>query len=221
MTPAQKAGWIGAIGARLIRLWLWTIRFETTDHAGVLATPPQKPLLWCFWHNRLFVMAPMFEKFFPGRRGAALASASKDGAVIAAVMERFGIRAIRGSSSRRGATALIEMKRAIENGEITALTPDGPRGPRYRINPGVIKLAQLTGGTILPIHVRYSRFWRLKSWDGFMIPKPFATIHVTFAPLHHVAPTSDEAAFESERVRFENVLRAPDGEDKMTNDERT
>ena len=212
MTPAQQADWIGAIGARLIRLWLWTIRFQTVDHAGVLATPPEKPLLWCFWHNRLFVMAPMFERFFPGRPGAALASASRDGAIIAAVMERFGIRAIRGSSSRRGAAALIEMRRAIASGKITALTPDGPRGPRYRINPGVIKLAQLTGGTILPLHVSYSRCWRLKSWDGFMIPKPFATIRVTFAPLHHVAPTSDEAAFEAERARFEKVLRAPDDE---------
>ena len=208
MTPAQQAGWIGAIGARLIRLWLGTIRFQTVDHAGVMAMPPEKPLLWCFWHNRLFVMAAMFEKFFPGRPGAALASASKDGAIIAAVMERFGIRAIRGSSSRGGARALVEMRRAIADGYVMAITPDGPRGPRYTLNPGVVKLAQVSGGSILPVRVEYSRCWRLKSWDGFMIPKPFATVHITFDMLHQVVPTADERAFEEERARLETSLRA-------------
>jgi lysophospholipid acyltransferase (LPLAT)-like uncharacterized protein len=107
----------------------------------------------------------------------------------------------------------VEMKRAIDAGAIAAITPDGPRGPRYRVNPGIVKLAQITGGTILPIHVRYSRFWRLKSWDGFMIPKPFACIEVTFAALHHVAPTAGDEEFERERLRFEGVLRAPEEED--------
>lgn len=213
MTRARKAAGIAAVGVALMRPWLATLRWEVIDHAGVLRVPPERPLLWCFWHNRLFVMAGMFEKFFPGRPGAALASASKDGEMIAAVMQRFGIRAIRGSSSRRGGQALVEMKRAIEVGEITALTPDGPRGPRYHVNPGVIKLAQITGGTALPIHVAYSRYWRLKSWDGFMIPKPFARITVTFLPLHHVAPTANEEDFETERTRLETVMRGAGDED--------
>ncbi|MDB6149099.1 MAG: hypothetical protein JWQ44_547 [Chthoniobacter sp.] len=208
MTSVQKAKLLAALATWIARPWLATLRFEMIDHAGVLRDPPERPLLWCFWHNRLFVMAHMFEKFFPDRPGAALASASKDGEIIAAVMQRFGIRAIRGSSSRRGAMALVEMKRAIDAGEITALTPDGPRGPRYHVNPGVIKLAQLTGGTALPIHIRYSRCWRLSGWDGFMIPEPFARITVTFLPLHHVAPTDSDAAFEAERARLEAVMRS-------------
>ena len=213
MSPEKKAQFIAAIGSRLMRVLLCTLRVRITDRAGVLATPPEKPLLWAFWHNRLFIIPHLFEHWFKsqGRHGAALTSVSKDGEIVAALLTRFGIRPIRGSSSRRGARALVEMKRAIEDGYIMGITPDGPRGPRYRINPGVIKLAQLTGGTILPIHVSYSRFWRLKSWDGFMIPQPFATIHITFAPLHHVAPTNDEVAFEYERVRFEKVLRAAEG----------
>ncbi len=211
MTQARKAALIAGLGVLIMRPWLWTLRFRLHDKAGVLRQPiPEKPLLWTFWHNRLFVMAYMFERFFPGRPGAALASASKDGEIISAVMQRFGIRAIRGSSSRRGAAALIEMKRAIEAGEIMALTPDGPRGPRYQISPGIIKLAQITGGTILPIHVRFSSYWELKSWDRFILPKPFSTVEITFAPLHQVPPTTDAEAFEQERLRFEAVLQGPE-----------
>ena len=207
MTQAQKARLLAAVAVPIMRLWLRTLRFHVTDRAGVRAVPPERPLLWAFWHNRLFVMAGMFERFFPGRPGAALASASKDGEIIAAIIERFGIRPIRGSSSRRGAAALVEMRRAIRQGDITAITPDGPRGPRYHVNPGLIKLAQLTGGTILPIHVRYSSFWELQSWDGFMIPRPFARIEIIFDTLHHVPTTESEDAFVAERERFAQVLR--------------
>ena len=137
---------LAGLGACLVRLWIFTLRYRIVDRAGVLETPPEKPLLWAFWHNKLFVMPRLFERYFPGRLGAALASASKDGEIISAFLDRFGIRAIRGSSSRGGGRALIEMKRAIEAGYIMAITPDGPRGPRYSISPGVIKLAQITGG---------------------------------------------------------------------------
>jgi lysophospholipid acyltransferase (LPLAT)-like uncharacterized protein len=212
MTRENKAELLAAIGTRAMRLWLRTLRFRITDQAGVLRQPPERPLLWAFWHNRLFVMPYMFERFFGGRAGAALASASKDGEIIAAVMKRFGIRPIRGSSSRRGGAALVEMRRAIHEGYIMAITPDGPRGPRYHVNPGLIKLAQVAGGTVLPIHVAYSRCWRLKSWDGFMIPRPFARIDITFDRLHHVAATGSDDAFEQERAHFERVLQNGAGE---------
>lgn len=206
MTQAQKARLLAGLGSGLMRALLATLRFRFVDHAGVMATPPQKPLLWAFWHNRLFVMPGMFQRFFPGRPGAALTSASKDGEILAAFVSRFGIRPIRGSSSRGGGRALVEMKRAIADGFVMALTPDGPRGPRYHLNPGIVKLAQITGGFILPVHVTYSRFWQLKSWDGFMIPKPFARIDIIFDVLHPVASTSTEAEFEAERLRAEQVL---------------
>jgi lysophospholipid acyltransferase (LPLAT)-like uncharacterized protein len=208
----ERARLIGKIAAHVMRAYLFTIRLEITDRAGVLNQPPERPLLWTFWHNKLFVMAYMYQRKFRGRLGAALASASKDGEIISAIIEEFGIRAIRGSSSRGGARALVEMKRAIEDGYIMAITPDGPRGPRYTINPGIVKLAQITGGYILPIHVSYSRFWRLKSWDGFMIPWPFARIAITFDHLHLVPPTATEEEFEVERLRFERLLRPQHGE---------
>ncbi len=212
MTHEKKARLLAAVGAWLVRLWIGTLRFRVVDRAGVLALPPEKPLLWAFWHNKLFVMPRMFEICFPGRLGAALASASKDGEIIAAFLGHFGIRAIRGSSSRGGGRALVEMRRAIEDGYIMALTPDGPRGPRYSMSPGVVKLAQITGGLILPIHITYSRYWQLKTWDGFMLPWPFAEVHFTFDILHAIPATADETEFEYQRLRLERMLRPQHGE---------
>ena len=203
---------LAGLGACLVRLWIYTLRYRIVDRAGVLETPPEKPLLWAFWHNKLFVMPRLFERYFPGRLGAALASASKDGEIISAFLDRFGIRAIRGSSSRGGGRALIEMKRAIEAGYIMAITPDGPRGPRYSISPGVIKLAQITGGLILPIHVTYSSYWQLKTWDGFMIPKPFSRIHITFDVLHEVPATVVAETFENARIHLEQMMRPQHGQ---------
>lgn len=203
---------LAGLGACLVRLWIFTLRYRIVDRAGVLETPPEKPLLWAFWHNKLFVMPRLFERYFPGRLGAALASASKDGEIISAFLDRFGIRAIRGSSSRGGGRALIEMKRAIEAGYIMAITPDGPRGPRYSISPGVIKLAQITGGLILPIHVTYSSYWQLKTWDGFMIPKPFSRIHITFDVLHEVPATVVAETFENARIHLEQMMRPQHGQ---------
>jgi|SRR6266540_7370912 len=208
----SKAELFAAIGSRLVRLLISTLRIHVTDRAGITDEPPKQPLLCAFWHNRLFVMPHVFERYFSERSGAALTSASKDGEFVAAFLRRFGIRPIRGSSSRRGAAALIEMKRATDEGYLVGITPDGPRGPRYQLNPGVVKLAQMTGGSVLPIHVDYSRFWRLASWDGFMIPKPFARVEITFDMLHHIPSTPEAVSFEYERRRLERLLRREDRE---------
>ena len=215
MTPEKKAKLLAAVGSWLMRLLFATLRFQITDRAGVMDRIPQKPLLWAFWHNRLFVVPQIFEKHFKskGRRGAALTSQSKDGEMIAAFIGHFGIRAIRGSSSRGGAKSLVEMKRAIEDGYIMAITPDGPRGPRYTLGPGVVKLAQITHGVIMPIHITYSSYWKIsKSWDGFMIPKPFAKVQITFDVLHNVPETATEEEFEYQRLRFERMLHPQHGE---------
>ena len=208
MTPEKKAHWIGLLGSWLMRALFATLRFRFIDRAGVLSDPPARPLLWVFWHNRLFLTPYMWERYFPSRRGAALASQSRDGEIIAAIIARFGLRPIRGSSSRGGARALVEMKRGLEEGYDVAITPDGPRGPCYHVNPGVVKLAQLTGGLVFPMHIEFSRCWRLKSWDGFMIPKPFATVRITFDALHRIPATETEEQFEAERVRLERLLQA-------------
>jgi lysophospholipid acyltransferase (LPLAT)-like uncharacterized protein len=141
------------------------------------------------------------------RHSKALTSASKDGEILAAFLARFDIGAIRGSSSRRGALAMLEMVRTAEEGFDIAITPDGPRGPKYQLNPGVITLAQKAGIPVLPISVFYSRYWELKSWDAFQIPKPFATVNVTLFPLEQIPPTDTLEAFEAQRVRLEKIMR--------------
>jgi lysophospholipid acyltransferase (LPLAT)-like uncharacterized protein len=211
VTPEKKARLIAAIGSRLMRLLFGTLRFRIHDRAGILAAPPEKPLLWAFWHNQLFLSPYFWERFFPARRGAALASQSKDGEIIAAIIRCFGLRPIRGSSSRGGGRALVEMKRALAEGFDVAITPDGPRGPCYQVNPGVVKLAQLTGGFVLPMRIEYSRCWRLKSWDGFMIPQPFAVVDITLDTLHRIADTATDEEFENERAKLERLLLPPPG----------
>jgi lysophospholipid acyltransferase (LPLAT)-like uncharacterized protein len=213
VTPEKKAKLIAAIAVRLMRLIFATLRFQVTDRAGLLEKVPQKPLLWTFWHNRLFIAPYIFERYFKGRPGRALISNSKDGELIAAIIGHFGIGAIRGSTSRGAARSLVAMKRAVMDGYVMAITPDGPRGPKYSLSPGVVKLAQITHGTIMPLRISYSSFWRIrKSWDGFMIPKPFSKVHVTFDTLHVIPGTATEEEFEDERLRFERVLQPQDGE---------
>lgn len=206
MTPA-KAAFIARIGSWIVRLVIATLRVRITDEAGVLA-PGAAPAIWIFWHNRLFIIPWAYRRALGDRLGAALTSASKDGEIVAAFLARFRIQAVRGSSSRRGVAALIELIRLVRQSYTIGITPDGPRGPRYSLNPGVITLAEKTGAAICPVRVHYSSYWQLKSWDGFMIPKPFSRVEVVLRPLEHVATSGDSASFEAQRARIEAVLRA-------------
>ena len=141
------------------------------------------------------------------RSTVVLTSASKDGTTLATAMAHFGLGAIRGSSSRRALSALIGMKKALQGGHDVCVTPDGPKGPRYIVQPGLIKVAQSTGFPIVPIHITYSSAWRLKTWDGFVIPKPFSLVTVTFGIPHFIAKSLDAEAFEEERLKLEQSLR--------------
>jgi lysophospholipid acyltransferase (LPLAT)-like uncharacterized protein len=132
---------------------------------------------------------------------------SKDGEILAAYIARFGIEPVRGSSSRGGRAALIAMKRALDRGAVCAITPDGPRGPRYALQPGILKLAQLADARIMPVHIRFSKAWRLKSWDAFIIPKPFARVEVTFDTLRNVSRDESPERFERHRDELEAVMR--------------
>lgn len=204
---ARKAALIARVGEWIVRAVILTLRVKITDRAGVLA-PGTKPAIWIFWHNRLFIIPWAYRKALGDRAGAALTSASKDGEIVAAFLACFSIRAVRGSSSRRGVAALIELIRLVRDGYTIGITPDGPRGPRYTLNPGVVTLAQKTGAAICPVRVHYSSYWQLKSWDGFQIPKPFCRVDVVLQPLETAAVTENADAFEAERARIEAILRA-------------
>ncbi|MDF1752092.1 MAG: lysophospholipid acyltransferase family protein [Verrucomicrobiales bacterium] len=206
-----KAKAIGFGASLILRSVCATTKFELRDHAGIVDNPPSQQLIWCFWHNRIFAMPPAYRRYLKSRSGAVLTSPSNDGAMIATTLKCFGVDAVRGSSSRGGIKALLSLKKWIANGFDVAITPDGPRGPRYILAPGLIMLAQKTGAAILPIRIDYSDFWRLRSWDQFQIPKPFSKITVTFEPLQFIDPELDEAGFEEARLRVQNVMN-PNGE---------
>ena len=138
---------------------------------------------------------------------AALVSASKDGALLAAVLGRFGVEHVRGSSSRRGPQALLEMATRARLGYNLALTPDGPKGPRYIVQPGVIALAQLSGLPIIPVTCNARRKLCLKSWDGFQIPFPFSRCELILNEPIHVPREADEAVREERRRELETSLR--------------
>ena len=204
--PPFKARLIGRLVAMLVGGLGRTLRFDIDDRCGALTDAPDAPLLWTFWHNRIFVVPTVWRKYLPARSGAVLTSASKDGAILAETLRCFGAAAVRGSSSRRGAKASKELVEWVDAGFDIAITPDGPRGPKYRLAPGVVRLAGATGARILPVVVHYENAWRLKSWDRFFIPKPFSKVRVTLREFETVAGGLDGDAFEAERKRIESLL---------------
>jgi lysophospholipid acyltransferase (LPLAT)-like uncharacterized protein len=203
----RLARWLIALTFPLLKLWIRTLRFEIDDRGALLKAPGSKRYIGALWHNRLLLSAHVISHFTPVRRGgAALISASRDGSLIADVVERYGFRAVRGSSSRHGTAALRQLADVIASGRDPLITPDGPRGPVYRLAGGIIFLAQKTNVPVQPLNFEYSSYWRLNSWDRFIIPKPFSKVRVIFGQPHHVRSTSSEEEFEAERLRLENAM---------------
>lgn len=189
-----------------------TLRVHWDDRSGLATGQIRGPVIFCLWHNRLalsmFVWRAYVRRLHPGNGLAALISASKDGALLAATMEQFGIKPVRGSSSRRGAQALVELASSIERGCHAAITPDGPRGPRYEVQSGVVALAQLTGAVVIPASYHASHKFTFKSWDRFQLPLPFARCEITFdEPMLFPRDVTDEER-ETLRRQLEANLRA-------------
>lgn len=197
---------VATFGYGLIQVWARTLRFTIDDRADLLGTPAQPRYIGALWHNRLLLLPFVIQRFLPQRQGAALISPSKDGALLAALVERFGFQPVRGSSSRKGASAMLQLADVMANGRDAVITPDGPRGPSYQIGPGLIFLAQKSGAAVVPINMEYSACWRLRSWDRFILPKPFSAVRITFGEPHRVAETSTDDAFEAERLRLQAAM---------------
>ncbi len=209
---------LAALGVLLIRIWSRTLRLRIEDRAGIGPQGDAGPVIWALWHNRILIVPYIRHRFFRNRHGAVLTSPSRDGAWLARVVGGFGLDSVRGSSSRRGAAALVGLVARMRQGQDICITPDGPRGPKYELQPGIVQLARSAGVPVMPISVRFQSCWKLPTWDGFRLPKPFSRVTVIFGPLHHVPADGDGVDFEKVRADLENVMKrtVADGPDKAS-----
>lgn len=179
----------------------WEIEGEETL-SNVIAAGRQP--IYCLWHDRIFGGT-----FFLRDRGiVVITSQSLDGEYIARFLKRFGFGTIRGSSSRGGVKALVEMIRHMRRGHSMAFTVDGPRGPRYAAKTGAIVLAKKTGNPIVPFSVECARYWTINSWDRMQIPKPFTRARFMTAAAIEVPPEIDDAEVENKRLELERTLES-------------
>ena len=204
----RPARWLIAVGFRVLQLWVRTLRYEIDDRAGVVGKPADQNYIGALWHNRLLIFPFVLRRFFSNRHGAALISASRDGDLLADAITRFGFDVVRGSSSRLGASAILQLTDVLASGGDVVITPDGPRGPAYELGPGIVYLAQKSGAAVVPVNMEYSSCWRLKSWDRFILPRPFAKICVIIGQPHRVRSTNTVDDFEAERQRLQQAMMA-------------
>jgi len=186
------------------RLVTSSLRCHWEDNSGLANAPERQPVIYCLWHNRLALSMLVHRR--QRRKLAALVSASKDGALLSAVLGKFGVEQVRGSSSRRGPQALLELTTRGEMGYDLAVTPDGPKGPRYVVQAGVISLAQITGLPIIAVGCKTHRKVCLQSWDRFQIPLPFSRCEMTLNEPMLVPRNADAGEREHLRKELEASL---------------
>jgi lysophospholipid acyltransferase (LPLAT)-like uncharacterized protein len=175
--------WAARVGGWLVRALGATWRYEISHDGEITRLRADGiPIVFALWHGQLLPL--LFHH--RGQGVAVLISEHADGEIIARIATALGYRTVRGSTSRGAARALIGLTRVIEDGGDLAVTPDGPRGPAKSFAPGVAIVAGRTGAPMIGAAVRVSRAWRLKSWDRFQIPKPFAKIRVAYSDAVHV-----------------------------------
>ncbi len=196
--------WLFAFPAALIKiLFKCFYRFEIIDPDNVANTA--RGVIALAWHNRLLFFAPAL----PGKareNTLAVVSPSRDGQYVSDFLRYFKVGTLRGSSNKKGANALLGAIHAIKENKNVAFTPDGPRGPKYKLKPGPIILASKTGVPIYPLAINASRYWSVKSWDAFQIPKPGAKLTLIIGDPIHVPADLDEAGLEKWRQIVENAM---------------
>jgi lysophospholipid acyltransferase (LPLAT)-like uncharacterized protein len=175
-----------------------TLRFEVIAEEGAVPEKPPTTGIFCFWHRCTLLSGWYFRKF----RCSILISRSFDGELIARTLGLLGYGTVRGSSSRGGAAGLLGLQGVIERGLPVVFTADGPRGPIYQTKIGPVKLAQMTGQAMGSFYLLAESAWVMRSWDRFLIPKPFSRVAVSWAR-KVAAPAEDADAATRERTRQE------------------
>jgi lysophospholipid acyltransferase (LPLAT)-like uncharacterized protein len=192
------------VGMVVLRLLAHTWRLRVLNDEGVRASRANRvAVIFSLWHGELLPLLWVHR----GEGVSVMISSHRDGEIVARVAEALGYGTVRGSSTRGGARALLAAVRALQAGHDLAVTPDGPRGPRHSYAPGAIAAAQRAGAPIVVVRAHASRAWTLRSWDRFIIPKPFARLTVAYSEPTRVDATSSQGA-EAEAPRFAALMEA-------------
>ena len=189
----RRIEWLSRLGVWLVRALgsTWRVRVSHDDDVRRLRAAG-KPIVFMLWHGQMLPLLYHHRH----ERVVVLISEHADGEIIARIATRLGFQTVRGSTSRGAARALLGLARVVDEGHDLAITPDGPRGPAKSLAPGAMIVAQRSGAPLVAAAVSASRAWRLKSWDQFLIPKPFARLHIAYsAP----APLMDRQARDAEK----------------------
>jgi len=196
--------WLSSL---LIRLIGATLRMSVEDRGAIFDQPGHPPVIVAFWHNRTALMPVFASRYCRGRTLLTFISRSQDGQFMTEVAARFGIKAVRGSSSRHGTSAMLTAIRAAKDDRVDlAITPDGPRGPRYQIQPGLLRLAQATQRPIVAVTYQLKCKFLLNSWDRFQVPLPFSACHLTTSEPILVPKHASEAELAEIGARVAKAL---------------
>jgi lysophospholipid acyltransferase (LPLAT)-like uncharacterized protein len=212
MTWKRKLGYatLRPIVKMLISIFWWTCRVDKIvgDESAQKLIEKGEPIIPCYWHQmHIFGSWYMRKLQKRGLKIGFLISPSVDGEVPAKIVESWGAVAIRGSSNRTGARALKDMYNTIIKDKVSPVTTsDGPTGPIHKFKQGAILLAQLTQSPMLPIAYMASHYWELKTWDKFIIPKPFSRIVITVGEPHYIDKKSNAEKMEEERIKMETDM---------------
>lgn len=200
-----KTRLLASVISAVVRLICFTVRTRIVNEAvmnqAIAQAGPNGGAILVTWHGR--TLLPIFR--FRGRGYWALISLSRDGDLQAENFRRFGFRIVRGSTGRRGVAATREVLAALKEGGVLAFTPDGPRGPTHKVQPGAIYFAQKSGCPIIPVGISAWPRWQARSWDRYLIPKPFSRACWVVSDPVHVGPDDD---LEAVAVRVEQAINA-------------
>jgi lysophospholipid acyltransferase (LPLAT)-like uncharacterized protein len=161
-------------------MWAASVRVTIPEEDARALEQVRGPALFLLWHNRLFMAARLHRKTRVGRRFYGLVSASRDGAWLAAFFSACGLYSVRGSSSRLAREAVSGLVDVLRAGHDVGITPDGPRGPVYSVKPGALVVARRAGTDLVMVGIDFESSWRVRSWDGFHLPKPFSRAILRF-----------------------------------------
>ncbi|MBN8690589.1 MAG: lysophospholipid acyltransferase family protein [Armatimonadetes bacterium] len=193
---------LGGLAFALVSAIGKTLKVQTVGWEKL--SPDTKPYLFAGWHGRSFVAT----RFFRDRGFYAIISNSRDGEMQNKIFQKFGFKTIRGSTGREGVKAAIEAIRVLKEGGSLTMTPDGPRGPSGVVQPGIMMMAQKSGAEIIPTGVSAAKCWYAKSWDRYLVPKPFSKAVMIFAEPITVPKDATPEQVEELRIQLERAIDA-------------